>query len=747
MKLLLLCTDFDTEYLDRFQRLPSLVGHQVVKTTQVYVNPVTLDAVCDKHKIDAVICCQATALSGIVNDLPDYVAGPKPKKLTLDDYAGSLLNLRSGREVVVCNPLERLRTVAYEKFVLDRYVSKLTKKDRWYKQTKFQWELVTFEKKEAVLERLASALFVAIDIENPHPQVDIRPITCVSYTGYFPDTHTTESYVVPFDEYWHWEFCNEANALACPKVFQNGLHDNLYFMRWDLPVRNWLYDTYHLFHCWQSELPKRLDFVGAFCLREVRYWKEEGKTGQLQDLHRYCALDGYITANSLLSLMQDYPHWAAVNYVDHEFLMVYPCLTAALEGVDMDRERFEKITVEKEKEVETLRSELQYVLDEPNYNPGSPKQNANLFKLLGVGYLDGTGKIPTLKAKAAHPLNNAILTQVEDYKQAAKQVGTYFDSDKLWDNRGYYNLDPGATDTGRAASRESSFDCGWQIQNIPNADDSFKQCVIAPPGWYIAEVDKKQSEARCVGYLSGDLNLINLVESSHDYHSWNASQFFGVPYECIYDESVGKTIDKALRDLSKRTNHGANYNMGATVMLDTMGPKKVAQAKITLKLPKNLTLKAVCQYLLSRYEATYPDVKGRWYESIIQAIEIHKKLVSPLGWTRYFHGSPRNNKQHLNSAVAHAPQNLSVAIINREWYKIWRETIYGELRGKVRIKAQIHDSLLFIYRTPDNARRVAQLMDLVVPVVGSDGVTRNLYIPNDLSLGDGAYKTRWSEIK
>jgi hypothetical protein len=44
-------------------------------------------------------------------------------------------------------------------------------------------------------------------------------------------------------------------------------------------------------------------------------------------------------------------------------------------------------------------------------------------------------------------------------------------------------------------------------------------------------------------------------------------------------------IAKDLRDLSKRTNHGANYNMGGSVMLDTMGPKRVAQAKLVLKLP------------------------------------------------------------------------------------------------------------------------------------------------------------------
>lgn len=746
MKILLLCDSADEAFLDRFQRLPALLGHQVVKTAQRYVNPVTLDAVCEKHKIEAVVCTQQVAMEAILRDTPDFLPPKGKKQLTLDDYAGSLLRLRSKREVVVCNPLERLLTVPYERFVLNRYVSKLTQKDLWFPQTHFQWQPVTQENQDDILSQIENATLCAIDIETPWPQNDLRTIRCVSYTVYDAATHDTFSYVIPFDEQWHWEFIRRANASASRKVFQNGLFDNTYFMRWGAPVHNWLFDTFHLFHSWLSELPKRLDFVTAFAVRDIRYWKDDGAGGSEYDLHRYCALDGWATINALLGILHEAPTWAQSNYVDHEFPLVFPCLNVALEGLDCDIARFNQLAEIKQREVDGLRKRIQYLLDEPLYNPGSPQQNANLFKLLGCGDLDGTGKIPALKAKARHPLNAFVLGLLDDYKAERKQVGTYFDASKLWDGRIYYSLNPGGTDTLRAASKESAFDCGWQIQNVPARDDSFKQCVLSPPGWYIAEIDKKQSEARCVAYLSGDEALIALVESSHDYHSWNASKFFGVDYAKIYEEATGKTLDKALRDLSKRTNHGANYNMGANVMLDTMGPKRVAEAKIQLKLPKIFSLKATCQYLLDKYNATYPHVKGRWYESIIQQIQTTRKLVSPFGWVRLFHGSPRDNKQHLNSAVAHAPQNLSVSIINKEWYKIWRETIYGSLRGRVRIKAQIHDSLLFIYRSIEAAREVEAMMDLRVQVRGSDDVVRTLFIPCDLSTGKKPSR-RWSEIK
>ncbi len=760
MNLLLLCTEQDaTKYLQRFQRMPALSGHKVSKTTKSVENPVTLDRLCDHHKFDAVICTQLSTLRVILEDLPDYIPPTGRKKLSIDDYAGSIITLRSGREVLILNEFDRLVTVPYEKFVVNRCLTKLTKKDSWFQQTEFKWREVTLDNRDAVLEEIASAYLCAIDIETPWPQDDLRTIRCVSYTTYNPETHVTHSWVIPFDQPWHWQFVKQANASPSKKVFQNGLFDNAYFLRWGTPVHNWLYDTFHLFHSWLSELPKSLDFIAAFAIRNVRFWKNDGKTGNLQDLYRYNALDGWVTINALLGILHSCPDYAISNYTDHEFPLVFPCINAAMEGLDCDKEMFDKIGEEKRENLKTQLTRIHTLVGDINYNPNSAKQNTNLFKILGCEDLvkddtlsdwensrRGTGKIPTLKAKARHPINAKILTEVEEFKQEAKQTGTYFNESKLWHGRIYYSINPGKTDTGRAASEESAFDCGWQIQNIPRDDLSFKRCVVAPEGWYIAEADKAQSEARCVGYLSGEQKLIDLVESPHDYHSWNASAFFGVKYELIYDEPNHKTLDKKLRDLSKRTNHGANYNMGDGVMLDTMGPAKVADAKITLKLPARFTLREVCKHLLDQYNKTYPGIKGAWYESIVKRIVNTGRLVSPLGWVRRFFGDPATNKQHLNSAVAHEPQNLSVAVINKEWYRIWRETVYGELAGRVRIKAQIHDSLLFIYRALPDAKRVLSMMNYSVPVTGADGKLRTMLIPSDLSTGEKPTR-RWSDLK
>jgi DNA polymerase I-like protein with 3'-5' exonuclease and polymerase domains len=77
-----------------------------------------------------------------------------------------------------------------------------------------------------------------------------------------------------------------------------------------------------------------------------------------------------------------------------------------------------------------------------------------------------------------------------------------------------------------------------------------------------------------------------------------------------------------------------------------------------------------------------------------------KKLVSPLGYTRYCFANPMVNKSALNLYVAHPSQNLSVALINRAILRIHSKK---ELRDEsnFRLCAQIHDSLLMQIRTSE----------------------------------------------
>ncbi len=703
--------------------------------------------------LDAAIVTDQAVMTLMLNALPDfkpsYMKNGQLKKLSLNDYHGSLIELPAhllGRdrplEVLFLNPLEHLRTVPEAPYIFKRFISKLTQPEKWFPQTDFTWEICREDTVDSLLATFSTALLIAVDIEtdmdSPH-----RSINCSGYCALFPDGHT-HSVVIPTTEWWGVQAMRRFNQLPAPKIFQNGLYDNLYFLRYGSPVHNWLYDTQHLFHSWYSELPKRLDYITAFAIRRVRYWKDDGKSGGTHGHYEYNARDCWATLNSWCSLLTECPEWAKKNYLQ-EFPLVFPCLHVEADGMTVDEAEFKASKSDVEAILEKHEAKLAAWIS-PKFNPGSSQQCKNLLKVLGCADRQGEVKSADDKAltaaMAAHPLNNLVLGEIQKVREYRKLLSTYLVWEKFWNGRLYYKLNPAGTDTGRLASTESSFWCGLQIQNMPRGPE-VKRFLRSDPGWLLGENDFAQSEARCVGYLSGCTALIELVEGPHDYHSWNAQAFFGVPYEQIYDESKGKTLNKPLRDLSKRTNHGANYNMGATVMLETMGPQAVASAKAVLKLPNNMPLLQVCQYLLDQYARTYPEVKVDLQAWIKRTIALTKKMTSALGWTRYFFSDPSASKPALNAAVAHGPQNLSVGIINRVFYKIWRETVYGSLQGKVRLKAQIHDSILYCYKGEDTPQEVNSMMRLPVDVVDIKGVKRTMVIPPDISAG----KTHWSMLK
>jgi len=257
----------------------------------------------------------------------------------------------------------------------------------------------------------------------------------------------------------------------------------------------------------------------------------------------------------------------------------------------------------------------------------------------------------------------------------------------------------------------------------------------------LCELDNEQSESRCTAYLSGDENLISAVESSKDLHGINAERFFGISYNEIISPT-GEVLNYDIRQLAKRINHGANYNMGWYVLLITMGYENVDKAKQLLGLPKWWNRQRVCEYLLDVYDKAYPDVRSIWYQSIKDTVRATSKLVSPLGWTRYCFGNPEKSKLDLNALVAHPPQNLSVAIINEALKDIfWKIQIQNP--KDFRLKAQGHDSIFSQIRIGKEYLIEAARILCIRPTQVTDckGKTRTMVIPVKAKVGHN-----WGEM-
>ena len=785
-------------------------------TTFVCLEPISmlthLEMYCSKKGITRVV-------STSIPLLQKFVATHGSTKLpsSISDYAGSVFTYKN-LEVVFISPLRQLFTVQYGKFLAQRYISKVCAPESWSESSTFQWSVLDSPARiEAAYHDLSQAYAIAVDIETFKNPLSIR---CIGYCGVFISPSgavLTRSYVLPMDSVFNLTWMRKINDIPAQKIFQNGKYDNAYLLRYNAPVRNWLWDTQHFFHSWYSELPKDLAFLNAFFLRKVVYWKDMAETSDLYEYYKYNAMDTWATANVWIRQLISAPDWARKNYT-LEFPLVFPCLLAEMTGIKRDMVALTAARKQVDSEANSALESLQKILGAPTFNPGSPVQVKSLLRILGCGDIDSTNEKDLAKAKLRHPLNSVIIEKVLTVRGLRKLASTYLRTAddakqtgihageggaKEFYGRILYSLNPHGTDTGRLASREHAFWCGLQIQNVPRGEPSqpshTKTTLCADDGFYLGESDLEQAESRDTAYISGDENLIAAVSSARDFHSNNAAAFFGRTYESIYDDSIGKAKDKPLRDLSKRTNHGANYNMGDGVMVDTMGLDKVWMAKKLLALPYT-SPNAVCEHLLTVFHLRYAKIRGpivikndqvrivlkldkcafklyspgTYYASVAYEVTTTRRLVSRAyhhtdvntkiygsgpeaakkyiekgDWTRYCFGKPDSNKPDLNSLVAHCPQSLNARTLNEAFLKVFYEIALSN-PFDYRLHAQIHDSILFSYRKgrSDLADKTRNCMEIPTTVRDISGTYRTFTVPAALKIGKpGNPSIYWSDTE
>lgn len=737
----------DESYLPRLK--PLLQGKASVRFSNVWPST-AMSVVMHARKYET---------TQIVSSSEQLLKALLGKKAQLADYAGSIVK-KFDCEFLFVPPVAHLVTTNTGKPLYERLLKKFLSPDTFITLPDFesQWMIFAPGKQQEILDFFEGSFLIATDIETRKENL---AITCQGFTALRKvgkNGVEALTVVVPFTELYNIIFARQLSAMAQPKALQNGKYDIAYLMRYGVPLANYSFDTINLFHCWFTEFPKSLDFIAAYMLRDWVFWKDENTHEDLYEHYRYNAKDCFATAFIVLAILREMPQYAITNYLQ-EFPVVFPCILAEMTGVRVDKVRMSHMKAKAEKLFTSAQNSLATLTNAPGFNPGSPKQVKELLNILGCGDLKGTGKIDMDKAASRHPLNKRIIKSIGKYREDRKLFGTYLDDSKCFDDRAMYTLNPHGTDTFRLASKESAYWCGWQIQNIParNKDIQVKECFVADDGFYLGEADGEQAEARYTAYLSGDMHLIAAVDDvTKDYHGTNASAFFGIPYDQIVhsyqviDEAgnfikwVHETVDKVIRDLAKRTNHGANYNMGPHVMLDTMGIENVMKAKKLLGLPASWKLLKVCEYLLACFASTYPVVKKDWYRKCVTDVTGTGMLVGPTGLTRRCFGKPADNKLDLNSYVAHPPQSSSAANLNKGFIKVFQE-IWLQNPSDFKLLAQIHDSIFFQYRIgrKDLAWKVKECMEIPMQIKDTFGIERTLLVPCAVK-GEA---TRWSELK
>lgn len=760
MRILLNYNKHEQSYLSVFQYYARKMGYEVIATASS-LSIGELMSKASAARCQGIFLCNTETLS-------NCVPGTSP---TLDDWRGSKLNFST--PTIVGNSLAHTQTIPYGGWLLEKDLSKFKNLNPIPKKQEFEFKVLENSREmEEAYNDLSKADFIAYDIETKTINVDEENlnagntiITCCSWAGVFSD-RSIRVYVLPLVDFLenHWKSDTEyknaiillrrINKLSAPKVMHNGMYDCTHSIIYQAEPYNWTLDTMAMMHAEFAELPKSLDFVASVTLNDYCQWKAEAqeasKSGDINRYWAYNAKDTWTTARICLHYLDKLPLYARKNY-QSQFPLVYPSLYCNFEGILIDQEERKKLRKEEELRLENSLESLRKMLADPNYNPGSPKQTATyIYDILGasdprigtkkdsagskVKKTRGTDAKNLLAVGDQHPILLRVATAIINYREAQKAISTYMD---FLQSKGrlLYSLNPFGTETGRMACQSSSLWCGTQVQNIPSYA---KGMLVVDEGFEMAEVDNSQSEARCTAYLSQDLKLIEALENKErDFYTTLGTLFFGIPYEQVTKEFRNKILKKIV--------HGTNYMMGAGTFIENAGTQNLLDAtvhlgtKVTLELkPKAgwITLKVFAQTLLDSYHIPFFRVR-EWYQEIKGEIATTHVLKSPLGHVRYFFSDVTKNHRAFNSAVAHAPQNLSVSILNIGLWRVWQ--LVKESDGRLRLKAQVHDSVLFQYRKdmPELREKVIECMQNPVIIHG-----RTLRIPTDCKIGNS-----WGSMK
>jgi len=724
----------DAGFIGILRQMLGKLGIDRVLTSDTAKSTTAINLRAGLYKVDAVLIACPTAMANLAgNELT------RARSIDPEMWAGSVFGGRDGLEypTMFILPLHYLHTKPWGSFVMNQHLTKFLSPSN-IKPLEVGGEYIAVDDSntEECLAHLTECLLIAVDIET----VNHITMDMVGYCGIKANGDIV-SYIVTLGlqaTEAKFAFIKAANLSKPVKVMHNGTYDNQFFARYQCPVNNYTLDTEYLFYSAYAELPASLAFVSAFYNPIARYWK------QMVDVDRakYCALDCYNTLITAKLMMEQLPEYAWENY-KQLFPLTTVVLYFAMHGFKVDEKVLGKLKEDAEVELEACTKDFHKMCGGTEVNYSSPKQIKALFydvlkarpvKVKGTS--GGTDATTLAALSEQHPLISRFVDTLTHLRKTRKAISTYYTA-PLYHGRLLYSYRIDGTETGRLSCSKSNF--GWgnkntesygaQAQNIPSY---MKAALIPDTGYMLGESDKSQSEARCVAYIAKEPLLIDALESEDDFYLICGKLFFGISMEKA----------KSIRQLIKKIIHGSNYCMGAETFIDSVrkdfGVGILRDGQLLLDRRKSETLVTFAAYLLSLYRHTYNRLP-KWYDETKMTLITKGELVSPLGWTRRFFGDPYSNNT-LRAAIAHAPQNLSVAIINKSLVRaFWQLQVPSN--GAFMLICQVHDSLVYQARI-DKANYYKEalntIMDIAIPFKFSP--KHDMRIPTEGNLG-----TCWKE--
>ena len=285
---------------------------------------------------------------------------------------------------------------------------------------------------------------------------------------------------------------------------------------------------------------------------------------------------------------------------------------------------------------------------------------------------------------------------VQEIRGLHKLHGTYLDIEFDPDHRLRCSYNPRGTKFGRLSSSKTVFGTGTNNQNLPQ---EFKKFLVPDEEYVFWEVDKRQAEWVVVAYLTGDANMLQVIEEGRDTHVHTASLMFNVEPEVVEyeDKLVGNNTDPDLiakirdedsilarftpalprtmsgRQCGKKSNHGLNYDEGPNkfALINEMDQREATR-------------------IIEMYHRIYPGIRV-WYESIKRQLQRERSLTNCFG--RKVRFMDAWGPDLWKAAYSMLPQSSVVDSLNKGLVKINHDSYICQTM-EIDLLAQVHDSIL-----------------------------------------------------
>ncbi len=507
------------------------------------------------------------------------------------------------------------------------------------------------------------------------------------------------------------------------KIGHNLKYDIKVLSNYNIPVKGPLFDTMIAHYLINPDMRHNMDVLAETYLgyQPVSITELIGKKGKNQLSMRsveaskqseYAVEDADITLQLKEHFEKELESGNVTGLFNDVELPLVKVLTAMeIEGINIDTEFLQELSIELTKDIERLEKGI-YEQAGEEFNLASPKQLGPILfdklKLVDKPKKTKTGQYSTAEDVLSYlAKDHQIIRDIQEYRQYKKLKSTYVDALPNEVNaktgRIHTVYAQAVAATGRLSSNNPN------LQNIPIRTERGKQVrkafIPRDENHVLLAADYSQIELRIIAALSEETTMIEAFKNNEDIHASTAAKVFNVPLSDVSREQRGN---------AKTVNFGIIYGVSA------------------FGLSNQTTLsRSEAKELIDTYYETYPKLRKYMAEQVDFARD-HGYVETVLGRRRYLKDINSRNAVVRGAAernAVNAPiQGSAADIIKLAMINIYNRFQKENFRSKMLL--QVHDELVF------DAHR--DELEIIKPIIKEEMESAySLAVPLDVEMDIG----------